>query len=95
MRAAGGLAVFCLVAACAPLPLAEAERRCRAEIAAPGVHVGGAARLGASFGPGGARLERRLDLDLTVVTGAGGSAAAWPRCVERHAGRPPSRPFGG
>ncbi|MFN6977662.1 MAG: hypothetical protein ACK4OP_06040 [Gemmobacter sp.] len=87
-------AVLALAAAgCAPMPVAQAERLCRNQGSAGGAQVGGMARIGLSAGPDGTRIERRLDLDVTATTLAGGGEEAWRRCVHRNSGRFPSGPY--
>ncbi|MFN3642828.1 MAG: hypothetical protein ACK4TB_07885 [Gemmobacter sp.] len=90
------------------MPVAQAERLCRDQVAAAsaqaasaraasarvgGVQVGGMARIGLSAGPDGTRIERRLDLDATTTTRAGSGEEAWRRCVHRNSGRLPSGPY--
>jgi hypothetical protein len=44
-------------------------------------------------GPEGTRIERRMDLDITLGHVPGGAEEAWRRCVLRSAGQVPTRPF--
>jgi hypothetical protein len=75
------------------VPVAQAERQCRDEIVPAGARLGGAARIGVATGPGGTRIERRMDLDIMIGHVPGGAEEAWRRCVFRNSGELPTRPF--
>ena len=87
------LAASLSTAACGPVPVAQAERQCRDEIVATGARLGGEARFGVGTGPEGTRIERRMDLDITLAHVSGGAEEAWRRCVFRNSGELPTRPF--
>ncbi len=91
---APAVSVALALAACGPMPVSQAERICRDEAAAPGARLGGEVRLGATFGPEGPRIERRMDLDLTVTHRTGGEEAS-RACILHATGRPPGRPYAG
>jgi hypothetical protein len=87
------VAALLALTACGPVPVAQAERQCRGEIVPAGARLGGAARIGVATGPGGTRIERRMDLDITLSNSPGGTEEAWRRCVHRRSGELPTRPF--
>jgi hypothetical protein len=87
------VAALLALTACGPVPVAQAERQCRDQVVAEGARLGGAARIGVATGPEGARIERRMDLDITLGHVPGGAEEAWRRCVFRNAGQLPTRPF--
>jgi hypothetical protein len=86
----GMLAALTALAACGPIPLAEAERQCveRARLAQQP-----RGELAVGVGSGG-RTSTELSFEVTSDFIAGNDpAAVYDSCVRQRAGQPPSRPL--
>jgi len=93
MRAAGAygaLVAGLALAACAPIPVEQAEAQCLA-LVQPKAPLTGEAAMGVTSGG-----DFASKVELTVNLGSGGNAdpsAVFDRCVYQKSGRMPTRPL--
>lgn len=86
----GALAAALALAACAPVPVHQAERQCYEQLAPPAPLSGEAAMGVTSDGNFHSSLEVSVSLGARVT---GDPSAAYNRCVKNRSGQMPTRPF--